>query len=77
VGCVPGSELRGGTAMEKEKQWKIISIQFVSFLVVIFVSTALAMKYDDYIDYIAWGVIIYAALLVVAAFFMIKKERAT
>lgn len=62
--------------MEKAKQWKIIYIQFASCLVVIFASTALAMKYDDYIDYIAWGVIIYAALLVLATFFMMKKERA-
>lgn len=63
--------------MEKEKQRKIVYILGASFLAVILTSSAIAMKYDDYVTYVAWGVIIYAALLVVAAFFMIRKERAT
>ena len=63
--------------MEKAKQWKIIYIQFVSTLVVIFASTALAMEYDDYIDYVVWGGIIYAVLLVAVTFFIMRKHKAT
>jgi len=63
--------------MEKAKQWKIIYIQFASFLVVILASTAIAMKYDDYIDYVVWGGTIYAVLLVVVSFFIMRKDKAT
>lgn len=55
---------------------KIVYIAFVTTLVVTFASTALAIKYDDYIDYIVWGVFIYAALLIVSAFFLIGKKNA-
>jgi predicted lysophospholipase L1 biosynthesis ABC-type transport system permease subunit len=63
--------------MEKAKQWKIIYIQFASTLVVIFASTALAMKYDDYIAYIVWGGTIYAVLLIVVSFLIMRKDNAT
>ena len=37
-----------------------------SFLAFILASTAIAMKYDDYVEYVVWGGYLYAALLVVA-----------
>ena len=62
--------------MLKAKQRKNVLIMFVSTLVVIFASTAIAMKYDDYIDYVVWGIFLYAALLFVAAVVMLIREKA-
>ena len=61
--------------MLKAKQRKNVLIMFVSTLVVIFASTAIAMKYDDYIDYVVWGVFLYAALLFVVSIVMLMKEK--
>jgi len=63
--------------MLKAKERKNILIMFVSTLVVIFASTAIAMRYDDYVDYVVWGVFLYAALLFVVAIVMLMKEKAT
>lgn len=62
--------------MQKEKQRKIVYILGASFLAFILASTAIAMKYDDYVDYVVWGGYLYAALLLVASLFMIIKENA-
>ena len=44
-----------------------------SFLAFILASTAIAMKYDDYIEYVVWGGYLYAALLVIAVL-RVKKR---
>lgn len=62
--------------MQKEKQRKIILLMGAISLAVIFASTAIAGKYDEYAEYVEWGVFIYAALLFVAAIFLIRKEKA-
>ena len=64
-------------SMQKAKQWKTVLMIYASFLVVIFASTAIAMKYDDYIDYVVWGGTIYAVLLVVVSFLIMRKDNAT
>jgi predicted lysophospholipase L1 biosynthesis ABC-type transport system permease subunit len=63
-------------SMQKKKQRKIIYIMGASFLVFILASTAIAMKYDDYVDYVVWGGYIYAALLFVASIVLLIKEKA-
>lgn len=63
--------------MLKAKQRKTVLIMYASFLVVIFASTAIAMRYDDYVDYVVWGVFLYAALLFVVSIVMLMKEKAT
>ena len=62
--------------MQKAKQRKIVLIMGASTLAVIFASTAIAMKYDDYVDYVVWGVFLYAALLFVVSVVMIRKQKA-
>jgi len=62
--------------MQKAKQRKIVLIMGASFLVFILASTSIAMKYDDYVDYVVWGVFLYAALLFVAAVVLIRKQKA-
>ena len=62
--------------MQKAKQRKIVLIMGASTLAVILASTAIAMKYEDYVDYVVWGGYIYAALLFVAAVVMLIKEKA-
>jgi len=62
--------------MQKAKQRKIVLIMGASTLIVIFASSAIAMKYDDYIDYVVWGGYLYAALLFVVAVVMLIKEKA-
>ena len=63
-------------SMKIDQQRKIVCIMGASALVVIFASTAIAAKCDEYVNYVVWGGYIYAALLFVAAIFLIKKEKA-
>jgi len=58
------------------KDWKITLIMGVTTLAVIFASTAIAAKYDEYVDYVVWGVLVYAALLFVVSVFLIRKAKA-
>jgi hypothetical protein len=62
--------------METNRHHKIVYIAGAITLVVILASTIAAGKYPDYSDYVVWGVLIYAALLFVAAFFVIRKKTA-
>ena len=61
--------------METNRHHKIVFIGFVSTVVVALASSMAAMKYPDYSNYVEWGVLIYAGLLVVAAFFVIRKKK--
>ena len=61
--------------MHKTKQRKIIFMMYASFMVVILASTAIAMKYEDYVDYVEWGLGLFAALLFVVSLVMILKEK--
>ena len=62
--------------MQKEKQRKIVLIMGAITLAVIFASSAIAGKYNEYAEYVEYGVFIYAGLLFVATVFLIKKEKA-
>ena len=60
-----------------QKDRKITLIMGAITLAVIFASSAIAGKYEEYAEYAEWGVLIYAALLfVVSAVFLIRKENA-
>lgn len=59
--------------MHIENQRKIVCIMGASFLAFILASTAIAMKYDEYVEYVVWGGYLYAALLVIAVL-RVKKR---
>lgn len=58
------------------KDRKIILIMGALTLAFIFASSAIAGKYDEYAEYVDWGLLVYAALLFVVSVFLIKKEKA-
>ena len=59
--------------MKKEQQQKLIYIMFGPFLAIMMLSSWLAVKFPDYVDYICIGLLVVAGLLYGLMVFMVVK----
>jgi uncharacterized membrane protein len=61
--------------MKKEQQQKLMYIIFGPFVAIMVLSSLIAAKYPEYINYVFAGLMVVAALLYALMVFMVVKKE--